>query len=205
MTTKVCSKCSISKPIEEFYLSPTKWNPNYRRSRCIPCVRDSNKQWWGGRGRDWRIENKDRVTEYRDSYNREYYAKNREVILVQKQEYQKRSADKIKQYRTVNAARISIQQAEYLQRNKELFNEKKARRRAAKIQATPQWYNPTLTRAVYLEAKERSKKDGIQHHVDHIVPLQHELVCGLHVHYNLQVLPGKTNLSKGNRHWPDMP
>jgi len=37
------------------------------------------------------------------------------------------------------------------------------------------------------------------HHVDHIVPLVSQLVCGL------QILDAKANIEKGNRSWPDMP
>lgn len=35
--------------------------------------------------------------------------------------------------------------------------------------------------------------------LDHIIPLRHPEVCGLHVPWNLRVVKRETNLKKGNR------
>lgn len=36
-------------------------------------------------------------------------------------------------------------------------------------------------------------------HIDHIIPLAGERVCGLHVHTNMQLLPGSDNFKKNNK------
>ena len=78
-------------------------------------------------------------------------------------------------------------------------------RRISKSHATPKWANHFLISETYHLANLRTKILGYSWHVDHIVPLQSPIVCGLHVENNLQVIPKSVNLSKGNRYWPDMP
>ena len=50
----------------------------------------------------------------------------------------------------------------------------------------------------YRQARWLTETLRIPHHVDHIVPLVHELVCGLHCEANLQVLTAQQNLEKNN-------
>jgi hypothetical protein len=95
--------------------------------------------------------------------------------------------------------------AEWTASNKAKVNAKTARRKSAEIKATPGWANHEKIEEFYFAADFLGMVTGEWHHVDHIVPLQSKLVCGLHTEQNLQVLPASDNLRKSNRHWPDMP
>ena len=90
-----------------------------------------------------------------------------------------------------------------IQPHKELA--KSAKRRSAKKNAVPGWANKAAIEAIYEKARRFSDLTGEPFHVDHIVPLTSDIVCGLHWEGNLQVLSGFDNLSKANRVWPDMP
>jgi len=89
------------------------------------------------------------------------------------------------------------------QRNKPLFAAMAAKRRAAKLLRTPAWLIATDIRAItdlYRFAAQRTVETGVQWHVDHIVPLQGQFVSGLHVPWNLQLLPAADNIAKHNRY-----
>lgn len=73
------------------------------------------------------------------------------------------------------------------------------------MNATAAWANLFFIDEIYDLARLRTKHLGVVHHVDHIVPLQHPLVCGLHVEHNLRVIPALDNLRKKNLWRPDMP
>lgn len=123
-------------------------------------------------------------------------------------------------YQRANKAKLAEYQAAYRRSHREKFAAKRAinrrsRReklaayqalnRAGKIRATPSWANLFFIEEAYDLAQLRTKATGFKWHVDHIVPLRSKSVCGLHVENNLQVIPAIHNISKGNRHWPDMP
>lgn len=55
---------------------------------------------------------------------------------------------------------------------------------------------------IYADASRLSQETGTPYHVDHILPVNHPLICGLHVPCNLQVLVGVDNIKKSNKFVP---
>jgi hypothetical protein len=100
-------------------------------------------------------------------------------------------------WQKLNPAKVKIRNSAWRNRNLDKACAKEARRRAAALQQMPTWADHEAIAAVYLEA-QRLREAGQDVHVDHIVPLQGRRVRGLHVHYNLQILPSRINLVKSN-------
>lgn len=84
-----------------------------------------------------------------------------------------------------------------------------ARRRARERRATPAWLSPfakAVTRILFANCEELNRRAGYTKYVvDHIVPLDGKIVCGLHVHWNLRIITKLENERKGWMTWPDMP
>lgn len=45
---------------------------------------------------------------------------------------------------------------------------------------------------------KKALRKGLRYEIDHVIPLRHPLVCGLHVPDNVRVVLRKTNAKKGN-------
>lgn len=69
----------------------------------------------------------------------------------------------------------------------------------AKRRAAPRWRNQEAIEQYYILARFLASETGVPWHVDHVVPLTHPGVCGLHVEHNLTLLPAAFNLGKGNK------
>ena len=68
--------------------------------------------------------------------------------------------------------------------------------------AKPKWLSAEQMKAIheiYKDMRTRNRLAGkIEYHVDHVVPLNGETVCGLHVPWNLEVVKAKDNIAKSN-------
>lgn len=108
-----------------------------------------------------------------------------------------------KVYRDTHREQISQSKINWKNNNRDKVRHSTAKHRAIKLQATPKWLTEQHYEQIkifYKEAFKLSKETNQEYHVDHIVPLQGRNVSGLHVHWNLQVLPKVENLKKGNKY-----
>jgi len=94
---------------------------------------------------------------------------------------------------------------QYAKSNRAAYASYSAKRRATTLTATPGWFEEAEIKELYAQCEYIVKTSGVNHHVDHIVPLQSNIVCGLHCLANLRIITSKENLEKHNLHWPDMP
>jgi len=149
--------------------------------------------------------------EERRAYAKAYYAKNRERIRAQQnaardpeenkrrcREYYRRKR-KDSEWLTNERQRLE----DFRKNNLGKYAAKEAKRRAAKMERTVSWADLGYIRDLYENAKEANEifiNYEISFHIDHEIPLQGELVSGLHVENNLQVLSAYDNLSKSNRY-----
>ncbi|MDN5787166.1 hypothetical protein [Pseudorhodobacter sp.] len=133
-------------------------------------------------------------------YMREY--ERRPESVERRREYNNRPEvkDRRRKYRRPDAAK---KEREYFSRPeiKAKHSERNRRRDATKRNATPNWLMDNHIadmHAFYAEAQRLTDETGIPHHVDHIIPLTHPDVQGLHVPWNLQILTASENTSKNN-------
>lgn len=183
---KICSKCHKLKSFEFF--EKQKAGKFGYRAACRQCRYDDRKKY-----------------EVSAQYSRAYYHANKHKNKDKQHARDVARKDQKRQYYNKNRDKVIARALLHAKENKALFAHRAMWRHTQKLQATPSWVDIDLIKSIYLDAKIMSENEGIKYHVDHVIPLKSELVCGLHVHTNLSIITAAHNIAKGNRHWPDMP
>lgn len=220
---KFCNDCKTDKPECDFYKNVRK--PDGLDIYCKPCVnarsrdnyqknknkrRQQNREWLSknpGKAatycKKWRQANPDKAS----ASDARWYVENREKKLGTDKrrretnivEFLERERASYAKHRDARAARGEA----WRKKNKPVVAAHAAKRRTAKAQRTPPWLTPKQHEeilAFYVSADALGMLTGEWYHVDHIVPLRGKTVSGLHVPWNLQVLPATVNLQKRNRY-----
>lgn len=162
-----------------------------------------NREQAYARVKAWREANPEKVTEQHKRYAEKYPEK----LAAKQAIWKKRNLEKAREGYKKQAAKKRAEQPEqvkaakkaYAQRNKAVINAAVARRKAAKLRRTPKWltkFDKLKIQCVYSIAAMLTRVNNEPWHVDHIIPLQGDLVSGLHVPSNLQVMRGVENIRK---------
>lgn len=173
MQFKKCARCTSEKPTDLF--GRDKARKDGLNPYCKACARERNA---------------------------EYARLNPERVRASQNAYDRRNAEKIKRWRAENSEHLKEYWVAYGKKYRAEFPaevaEKSRRQYVARRRAVPPWFDKEKVAAIYAEAK-RLRKAGIQAEVDHIFPIQGDVVCGLHWHGNMQILTRAQNTAKGSR------
>jgi hypothetical protein len=219
---KACSDCQEIKPESEFYAKGTKVSGGPRLSgRCKKCHNVKVVEW--------KKNNINKVREYVKSSCKKAYDANPEKYREKSEQrrlanpdvhkarvkasYLKKQANldeaeierrkrNFKNWAFLNKEKIKKIGHAWRKRNAAKHSSKQALRRTIKLQASPKWLTAIQKAQIqefYDICTALSMQTGIKHHVDHICPLNGKNVKGLHVPWNMQVIPASENIRKSNR------
>lgn len=192
MSMKVCSACNTSKALDQFYSAPRcKFGVS---SWCIACDKiknaeryAKNREKYAAKKTEYRRENRQKMRDIHANW----YARNRDKKLAQNAEWSSLNKEHHRvlktAWRLANPARTNAHTANY---------------RALKANATPPWLTAihmAQIQEMYDVAVACTVQTGVDHHVDHIHPIQGKGFNGLHVPWNLKVIPAYENRVKLNK------
>ena len=171
---KRCRKCNERKLYTEFTIDNSR--SDKLKYWCKECTLIDVHRY--------RSENSEKYKNYYKNYFQETKEHHKENIMKWKKEHPEEFKIIYNRYRDKNPEYMSFKNSKY---------------RTQRKHAMPHWVDMSEIRKIYKQARELEKLDGVKRNVDHIIPIQGENVCGLHVPWNLQILTESENLKKGNR------
>ena len=155
-------------------------DPAYKRKHYL-----ANKEKYIAKAKEWKKNNPDKV---KDSSARRYQ-KDKDRILEVSSAYYKTLPPEVRRAREKRWRDNNPGRSAYLC----------AARRSRIKQQQPPWVDEKEIQGFYEMAARVSTCLGIKHHVDHIYPLAGRKSKGLHVPWNLQVIPASINVRKHNK------
>lgn len=168
---KNCSSCREQKPFSHY--SKRNASPDGLCAACKTCVNTRRKLYSSDK-----------------EYNKRRYWADPKASFERKEAWYKANPEKKKVHRK-----------QYREANLEAVRLAESTKYIGRKTRVPKWLSQSQKQEianVYSLRREVELLTGEQYHVDHIVPLQGKNVCGLHVPWNLQILPSDINLSKHN-------
>lgn len=170
---KQCRVCCELKDISLFSKNPMgKYQVSTRCKQCDKKYYQQNKENIKLRSREWKILNREKSLQF----SKEHYIKNKDKYKIRARKWENDNKEKHKQLSYFYCAK----------------------RRSSKKTATPIWADIEKIKQIYSTASQMKSK-GLDVEVDHIIPLIHNNVCGLHVHQNLRIISKAENRKKSNQ------
>lgn len=178
--SKKCSRCQLMLDVSNFTKSSTSKSGYVNNCRkCANEIYVSKAEYISERNKKNRDKNRGKKRD-KDSA---YYEKNKEKIVARTTAWRSENKDLAKSY-----------EKKWRENNRHVRLAAQAAYRSAKDNATPKWLTPLHKKTIQDFYKGCPK--GME--VDHIVPIRSNVACGLHVPWNLQYLPAKTNHAKAS-------
>lgn len=162
------------KPVSEFYKNKLTKDGLYHR--CKLCHAEAVKNW---QQKDGGVRHAENCRRWRE-------------------ENPGRERENLRAWRKRNYSRYRENERDWRARNGASVYARNVKRTKAQKRATPAWADKSEIALVYSQAKLLSQMSGFDWHVDHIVPLNHPDVSGLHVPGNLQLMLATENMRKRN-------
>lgn len=213
---RVCTECLQELDILNFSLRKT--SKDGLNKRCKLCIKvASAKLHIKRRNRPENIEKRKRELELSEQrrldrklsrpvfnkkeYQRLYHLRNKEKLnAYSRASHKKRMQD------PVGILLERKRGLDYYYANKSKFRAIEAKRnflqRHAKLKCLTKEDHEDIH--VYYFVSRNMSLSGVKYNVDHIVPIKHRNVCGLHVPWNLRILEEALNKSKGNKFHPEL-
>lgn len=217
---KICSKCKLEKPLDAF--GKRSKNPDGLQYCCKECSKEYQRKWRAenpGVSAAYTAKSYQKNIEKRREESRNYAKDNRAKKTQAYREWryknpekQQAASDRHRDYRLNwirgNKDRMLELGRKWAKLNPDKISARDSVRRKRHEQATPKWLTKEQkdhTRQFYKASKILSMFYDTQYHVDHIEPLKgvnekgEWVSCGLHVFWNLAIIPSSENMRKSNK------